>query len=269
MQTITNEKGKSFLLDTSLNRITLLDARFYFADSGVPIPSVTTLLEAYPKGAQYYKWLKDNGDSADDLMIEAGRRGSNIHDMTERYDKGEKVELFDESGKMMSMHEWAQFERYVNFSERFNPVHELVEQNVVSESLGWAGTIDRPRTIINGVSYLIDIKTGPTIYDYYWLQLAAYREMMKKEMKLEVDEVAILHLNAKIRTENPKEIQGIGWKLYTAPQEHEYYMELFQSTRKLWHALNKNVVPKQMTYQLSHKQELKTKPGVSGKRKVK
>ncbi len=252
-QIIKNEKGKSYLLDHSLNRITLLDGRFYYGDSGEPIPSVTTILEAYPKGAQYYKWLKDEGSNADDLMIEAGRKGSVVHDLTERYDKGEKIELINETGKMaLSTYEWAMFERYVDFTKRFNPKHELIEQNVVSEKLGYAGTIDRPKTIINGRSYLVDIKTGPTIYDYYWCQLAAYRELAKTEMKMKVDDVAVLHLNAKIRTENPKEIQGIGWKLYTPPNTHEYYLDLFHATKKLWTALNGNTVPKQIVHQLSH-----------------
>jgi len=42
-------------------QLTFLDSRFYSTEDGGFVPSVTTILEAYPKGAAYYNWLKEAG----------------------------------------------------------------------------------------------------------------------------------------------------------------------------------------------------------------
>jgi hypothetical protein len=44
MQTIIKERTKNYLLDLKSQRITMLDGRFYFAEDGTAIPSVTTVL---------------------------------------------------------------------------------------------------------------------------------------------------------------------------------------------------------------------------------
>ena len=119
----------NYIIDTQAHRITLLDARFYFDEEGKPVPSVTTILEAYPKDFGYLKWLKDAGENADAIRDEAGRRGSIVHELTERYDRGEEVSLLTEDGRPgYKMLEWTMFERYVDFSTRFEPEHLLVEQ---------------------------------------------------------------------------------------------------------------------------------------------
>jgi hypothetical protein len=55
----------NYIIDTSTRQITLLDARFYRNEDGVFVPSVTTILEAYPKDAAFYQWLKNNGQDSD------------------------------------------------------------------------------------------------------------------------------------------------------------------------------------------------------------
>ncbi len=49
--------------------------------------------------------------------------------------------------------------------------------NVISELMGYAGTLDRIINL-NGKRILVDIKTSNAIYDSYWLQLAAYRRLL-------------------------------------------------------------------------------------------
>jgi len=64
----------NYLINSETNRIEFLDSRFYRdTRTGAMVPSVTTLLEAWPKGAQYYEWLKKNGENADAIRDEAGR----------------------------------------------------------------------------------------------------------------------------------------------------------------------------------------------------
>lgn len=244
---------KNFTIDNNKGRIEFLDARFYNTENGF-VPSVTTILEAYPKDASYFKWLKDVGSDADSIRDEAGRRGSVVHELTEQFDGGEECSFISEQGyPRYKMLEWSMFERYVDFITTHKPNIEAMELNMISEHLGYAGTLDRVITI-NGKSMLLDIKTSNSIYPSYWLQLAAYNELLKT-LNTKVDAVGILWLNAKTRTTGKKgDIQGIGWQLVSKDiKEVEADLELFNSTHKLWLALNADTKPKQISYQLKHK----------------
>ena len=233
-------------------QLTFLDSRFYKTDDGGFVPSVTTILECYPKGAAYYNWLKEAGKDADEIRDEAGRRGSVVHKLTEDYDTGEEVQLVNKNGSIdYKLNEWAMFERYVEFRKRFQFVTDCIELNIISKDLGYAGTIDRVINM-NGERILLDIKTSNAIYPSYWLQLAAYRALLYSA-GIEVDKVAILWLNAKTRTEGKKgDIQGIGWQMITK-EDTKDDIALFYATHQLWLAENQTSKPKQLTYQISHK----------------
>jgi hypothetical protein len=233
-------------------QLTFLDSRFYSTEDGGFVPSVTTILEAYPKGAAYYNWLKENGKDADEIRDEAGRRGSVVHKLTEDYDAGKEVRLVNDNGSIdYKLTEWAMFERYVEFRSRFDLKVEAIELNIISKELGFAGTIDRV-CYLNGEKYIIDIKTSNAIYPSYWLQLAAYRALLL-HVGVKVDNVAILWLNAKTRTEGKKDdIQGVGWQMITKRFSADDY-ELFMATQKLWQAENKIIKPKNLSYAISHR----------------
>jgi hypothetical protein len=64
---IIQQCNKNLLIDLPSNQLTFLDNRFYVTESGQFVPSVTTYLEAYPKNAQFYEWLKKVGDDADEI----------------------------------------------------------------------------------------------------------------------------------------------------------------------------------------------------------
>ncbi len=137
-------------------QLTFLDSRFYKTDDGGFVPSVTTILECYPKGAAYYNWLKEAGKDADEIRDEAGRRGSVVHKLTEDYDTGEEVQLVNKNGSIdYKLNEWAMFERYVEFRKRFQFVTDCIELNIISQDLGYAGTIDRVINM-NGERILLD-----------------------------------------------------------------------------------------------------------------
>jgi len=236
------------------DRIEFIDARFYLSPSGNYVPSVTTILDAYPKDAAFYKWLKDVGQDADTIRDEAGRRGSNVHDMTERYDSGEEVTFLNDQGwPAYKMSEWSMFERYVEFSNTIKPTIDMMEAHMISDNLGFAGTLDRV-VEIDGDKILLDIKTSNSLQPTHWLQLSAYNELIK-ENGVKVDKVGILWLNAKTRTEGKKgAIQGKGWQLVTKDIEVVAEdWEVFQTTYKLWQAINNDIKPRNLSYQLKHK----------------
>ena len=241
-----------------INQLTFKDGRFYTDEDGNYFPSATTLLEAYPKPAQLIMWMKEVGNKADEIRDAAGKRGSSVHQLTEDYDQGIECTLLDEYGKpKYSLEEWAMFERYVEFSVNHKPEHHLIEQTFISSGLGFAGTIDRVCTI-NDKTYVLDIKTSNGIYNSYWLQLAAYRELYNSIVDYgnvlpKIDGVAILWLNAKTRTSGKDgAVQGKGWQMVTEMNTQKQW-SLFQAVQQLWHAEHEGDKPREFSYQLSHK----------------
>ena len=240
------------------NQLTFKDGRFYTDENGNYFPSATTLLEAYPKPAQLIMWMKEVGSKADEIRDAAGKRGSSVHQLTEDYDQGIECTLLDEYGKpKYSLEEWSMFERYVEFSVTHKPEHHLIEQTFISSGLCFAGTIDRVCTIY-GKTYVLDIKTSNGIYNSYWLQLAAYRQLYDASVlhgsnMPDIDGVAILWLNAKTRTAGKKgDVQGKGWQMVSELDTSKQW-SLFQAVQQLWHAEHEGDKPKEFSYQLSHK----------------
>jgi hypothetical protein len=238
-------------------QLTFTDGRFYQRPGGEWVPSVTTVLEAYPKPYALLQWMKEQGTKTDEIIAAAGRRGTSVHDMTERFDRGEEVNLFDEYGKPnCTLEEWGMFERYVDFSQRYCPDFQRIETRYVGPE--FAGTVDRIGTLSNGKRFIVDIKTSNGIYDSYWLQLAAYFYLYKllDESPMQIDGVAILWLNAKTRTD--KEYQGKGWQLIMLDNSEELRdkFELFKSVLAIWAATNADKKPRQWTYGLKHRKEV-------------
>ena len=246
------------LVKTKPNQLTFVDDRFYTDDNGQHFPSATTILEAYPKPYALIQWMKDVGSKADEIRDNAGRRGSNVHQLTEDYDNGLECNLLDEFGKpKYSLEEWNMFERYVDFSKLHNPEHLMIEQTFVNGKLGFAGTLDRICKI-DGKVYVLDIKTSNGIYNSYWLQLAAYEQLymdgvLADSIYPDIDGVAILWLNAKTRTYGKKDaMQGPGWQMVTKDDRTKDW-DLFKSVQKLWLAEHEDDKPREFSYQLSHK----------------
>lgn len=253
---ITKLFSKNYKIDFTSRQITFLDTRFYVTDEGNYVPSVTTILDCYPKPPSFYDWLKKVGEEADTIRDEAGNRGSVVHKLTERFDDGEEIQLIGESGNIdYKLMEWAMFERYVEFRHRFpiNIIHS--ELNLISSKLGYAGTLDRVIEF-NGRLLIIDIKTSNSLYDHYWLQMAAYEKALAEvQPELKIDNYAVLWLNAQTRTDGRSgAIQGKGWQLIERKKEDKANdWPLFQATKKLWEAERGTTKPKEMVYQLSHK----------------
>lgn len=236
------------------NQITFLDQRYYVQD-GVYCPSISTILEAYPKGPEFYKWLKETGEDSDRIKEQAGAQGSNVHKMTEDYDQGLLVSLLDIGGNQTwTVREWAMFSRYVEFRAQVGEAMKIhaIEMQVLDVELMEAGTLDR-MVSIGGKNLLLDIKTSNNIYESYWLQLAAYRRLFeRKNPDTKIDAVGIVWLNAKTRGTQPKKVQGNGWQLILK-EDSTQDLELFECTKKLWMAQNKNIVPRETSYQLTYK----------------
>lgn len=253
---ITKIGSKNYNLDLASNRIDFLDNRFYITDQGNYVPSVTTILSAYPKPAAFYDWLKKVGEDADTIRDEAGQRGSTVHKLTEDFDNGLECNLMDENGYVgYKLAEWNMFEKYVEFRRRF-PVEIIhTELHLSSDILGTAGTLDRV-VKLNGRILILDIKTSNSLYDHFWLQMAAYEKLLAEvQPGLKIDGYAVLWLNALTRTEGKAgTVQGKGWQLIERkPDEKVKDWPRFLATKELWLAEYGDMRPRQLSYQLSHK----------------
>jgi hypothetical protein len=258
MEITSKLRTGQFLVEPEKNQITFMDVRWYLNErSGDFYPSVSTVLDAYPKGFAFYEWLKKEGDNADKIRDEAGEKGSTVHKLTERYDLGELVTLFDTDGKIRyKAKEWAEFEKYVEFRKKFPAEIFSVEENLVSNKYRVGGTLDR-RMNIDGMSFIADIKTSNVIHPHYWLQLACYKKLYEEAHPNDpVDNVCIIWLNAKTRSEGKKgTYQGKGWQILFPDKTIEHYWKLFECTYALWYEENQESKPRNLVYSLSHQSE--------------
>ena len=130
---------------------------------GVPTPSVTEILEAVGLiSSRYYK-------------PGAAERGTAVHKMLEDYD------VLGIPGEGLF------FEAYLSFLRKAEPKIIAIERFVFVEDPRYGGTLDRVMEI-DGVTYVVDIKTGWPA-SWHEIQLAAYARAYGA-----VDKIAALYL---------------------------------------------------------------------------
>jgi len=235
---------KKAFVDVKNNRITFADQRFYQRSENIWYPSVTTILDVYPKGPAFIQWLKDTGQQAKYIAERAAESGSRVHDACERLMSGE--ELFWDD-KVYSTEEWQGILKFHNFYTRFVNNVQAVEVSTFSDEYKYAGTIDLICTI-GEEKFLIDLKFGNAVYTTYFLQLAAYRNSWNEQNPdHEIDKMGVLHLKASTRTEGKKgSIQGVGWQLIQPKDSYENLLEVFKKTLGIFNYENPDPRPKNL-----------------------
>jgi len=243
MKLIHNEENR---------QINILDERFYLSEKkeDVYYPSVTTILDAYPKGYGYTNWLKQVGFNADEIVKKAGDEGSRIHEAIERILQGFQVNWMQEDGTAnYNLNEWQMICKFMDFYNTYNPQIIHVEQQIVSDELRVGGTVDFV-CVINGEKWLIDFKSSNAIYESYYLQIAKYVEMWQNKYQDKIDRYGILWLKAATRGEDKsgKKIQGNGWQIKESPKSLEDDLFTFNATQHIWERENPNYKPKNLIY---------------------
>lgn len=222
--------------------VEFLDERFYELD-GEYFPSVTTILNVYPKGFGFDQWLKDLGHNAAEVLRRAGEQGSRVHDAIDRYLQGEEIQWDD---NVYSFLEWQMINRFVEFWTRYKPKIIANEVSLVNRSLGYGGTIDLVCEF-QGTVWLIDFKTSNGIYTTHELQLAAYERLWdheKESNQPSVDHYGILWLKAATKTD--KDYQGKAWQLKTFDRIPAEAFLIFNNTFDIWKIENKDAKPKNL-----------------------
>jgi hypothetical protein len=247
--------------NNDIEQITFLDERFYLDEkTQTYFPSVNTILDVYPKGWGFQQWLKEMGSNADEVLRKAGEQGTNIHDMIQRFLNGEEIKWIETeptaSGVIMgrdnySIEEWLMFLKFVEFYKTYKPETIAVELSMVDAELGFGGTLDyicKIPMFPNDI-WMIDWKSGGSIYKSNKIQQSAYQKIWNKQRKEQITRLGLAHLKANTRGSDKTEkvMQGKGWKIDEI-ENPEHLYKLFEYSQAIWKEENPNPKPKNMVY---------------------
>lgn len=232
-----NKKSVKRLVNIDLDskRVNILDNRFYTRNSKF-YPSVTNILQYFPKNKYFESWLKDVGHNADFIAKKAADEGTQVHDAIERYLKGEKIDWLDKNGySIYSLNVWKMILKFHEFWVINKPILIESEIHLFSDKYEYAGTCDLVLEI-NGEKWLLDIKTSNSLHTSYDLQLAAYSQAWNETFEEKINRIGILWLKSSKHKEDKKgeKIQGKGWELYEPKKSIEENFKLFGYIHELY-----------------------------------
>jgi len=156
-----------------------IKAHIRYKDSkGNICPGVTTITGILAKPALiHWSWkLGIQGIDYRKFRDEKADAGTLGHIFIMNYLKGLKTDTSEYSRKVINMAE----NSFLSFLEwekghKLEPI--LVEEPLVSEDCKYGGTPDY-FGLVNDVPELIDFKTGSGIYDEYFIQISAYKNLI-------------------------------------------------------------------------------------------
>ncbi|PUZ21785.1 hypothetical protein DCC81_24670 [Chitinophaga parva] len=241
---------KAVFHNQEAQQINFLDKRYYTKDNVTYYPSVTTVLDALPKGFALEQWKKDLGHNADLVLERAAKEGSNVHDAIDSYLHGAEIRWMDETiGVCYNMSEWISILRFVDFFETVQPEIIATELTMISDLHRIGGTTDLV-CMINGEVWLLDYKTSNSVYESQEIQTAAYSTMWNESHPdLQIQRTGIVHLKAKTRgaDKTGKKMQGKGWQVVEPDRSISENWELFLHLRAVWDRCNPDYRPDNIT----------------------
>lgn len=251
---------KQIFHNEKAQQINVLDSRYYTNDGTKFYPSVTTILDVYPKGFGFNQWLRDVGSNAEQIADRAAETGSRVHKACEMLNNGVELAWIDENGKSeYTVEEWKMILRYSDFFKSSGAEIVANEANFCNSDLGYGGTLDLVVNI-GGNRWLIDIKTSNYLHTSHELQVAAYATLWnaahaplaKPDDTNTIDQTAILWLKAATKTEKTDHekgiYQGAGWQLKTFDRHYSEAYKIFQHTHAIWKEENPNYKPANLIY---------------------
>ena len=153
--------------------------RPYHLADGTIVPSVTTVLKVLDKGEgmQYWAWdLGRQGLDYREVRDAAARVGTLAHYLIASHLKGEKTNVSEFSPDEVDKAKTC-FAKYLAWENQNTISPVMIETPLISEEYKYGGTPDLLAEI-EGEFVLIDFKTGGGIYESYFYQLAAYRQLL-------------------------------------------------------------------------------------------
>jgi len=112
---------------TDSKQINILDSRFY-RRSNKYYPSVTSILNYFPKNNFFHAWLKDVGHNSEIIMKKAAYEGTQVHDAIESFLGGNEITWIDQYGTAKyQLDVWKMILRFADFWNQVKP--ELISNN--------------------------------------------------------------------------------------------------------------------------------------------
>jgi len=220
--------------------------RYYKGDKGI-YPSVTWILEYYPKGKALINWLAANPNSKE-IMEAAGEHGSNVHKAIEDFLIPEH-DLPD--GLNLTEQEYISFKLFRDWYNKLREEHKVEvisnELYVVNEQDKYGGTIDLILKIDDQI-WIIDFKTNNHVHITHRLQLAAYKHalILTNLVGDSIGYGVIAYNTGKQREKYKTAILHISDKLEEAKFiEVEDYYDIFLAVRTIWEFENNKIYKSQ------------------------
>ena len=240
-------------------QITMPDSRYY-RRNGKYYPSITYVLQYYPKGKFFEDWLKKVGYASEHIVRKAGEQGTETHEMIESYLNGEELNFLSASGyPQYDPLVWQMFLRFVDFWETYKPKLIETEVHLFSDEIKVAGTCDMLCEIeIDGKTelWIIDFKTSNHLQTTYDLQTAVYGKCYEECFGKKPDRYGVLWLKSSKRKAAEGKIQGKGWEMYESSRTQEENIDIFMTVKKLFDLENPKHSPVFTEFRTQAKREL-------------
>jgi hypothetical protein len=240
---IKDPKIKRIVEYTEDNKqINVLDSRFY-RRNGKYYPSVTSILNYFPKNHFFHSWLKDVGHNSDIIASKAANEGTQAHNAIDDFLNGEEIQWIDEFGNAKySLEVWKMILKFAEFWNTHKPELVAGEYHLFSDQHEYAGTADLIVRFQDKL-WLLDIKTSNSLHTAYDLQLAAYATAWNETHNEKIERTGIIWLKASTRGEGKGDaIQGKGWQLKVV-DDIEKNFKMFQNIQEIYKLENPDFKP--------------------------
>jgi len=235
-------------------QITLPDSRYY-RRNGNFYPSITFVLQMYPKGKQFENWLKQVGFASEYIVQKASSDGTKVHEMVEDYLNGKELYFLNKQEiPQYDPEVWKMFLKFVDFWETVKPTLIETEVHLFSDELKVAGTCDLI-VEINGELWLLDLKTSNQVYSTYEIQTAVYSQCYKECYHKDIKHQGILWLKSSKRSPKKDKMQGKGWEVIESERSQEENLDIFKILKRLFDIENPNAAPSYESFRTSAKRE--------------
>jgi ATP-dependent exoDNAse (exonuclease V) beta subunit len=242
MSKIKHSYSRILEISDDHKQITLPDSRYY-RRNGEYYPSITYVLQYYPKGKFFEDWLKKVGFASEHIVKKASEEGTQVHELCEAYLEGEELHFLSPSDKpQYNPDVWQMFLRFVDFWEEFNPKLIETEVHLFSDELKIAGTCDLI-VEINKELWLLDIKTSNQMQSTYEIQTAVYGKCYQECYGKKIDRYGILWLKSSKRKASKGKMQGKGWEILESERTFEENIDIFKTIKKLFDLENPTATP--------------------------
>lgn len=222
-------------LDKDAKQLNILDQRFYPRRDKY-YPSVTSILNYFPKNRFFEDWLKDVGHNADFIVKKSSEEGTAVHNAIDAYLAGEEIVWINPDGSVnYALPVWKMILKFADFWKTKSPFLIQSEYHLFSDIHEFAGTADIICKFDDKL-WLLDVKTSNALHTSYELQLAAYATAWNETHEEKIDNVGILWLKSKKKGPDSKDqnIQGDGWELKTFKRSYDNSFKLFQNIYELY-----------------------------------